>query len=167
MRLRNLKYHVVNRQLFHVRVWLICLYHSSWRHTRYSVLCLAVVVIVLAAGVVIIVVGVIIVIVSTSRGRELLYSGGSGRWRGGRYCVFGAAFPRTFRHPAVSNGWNRENDIYFSYSNSNFAIKSFILKNTDLKILSSSVLKDNDFKKRSVDSDGLVAVLKCERFVES
>ena len=58
---------------------------------------MTVVVIVLAAGVVVVVVvivsGVVIVIVSTSWGRELLYTCGGGRCRGGRYRVFGATFP--------------------------------------------------------------------------
>ena len=111
VRLRYLKYHVVNRQLFHVRVWLIRLHHRSRRHARYSVLCLVVVVVVLTVGVVVVVIvvvvaggGVVVVIVATSRGRELLHVGGGGGRRGGRHCVFGAAFSRTFRHPAVPNG---------------------------------------------------------------
>lgn len=119
MRLRHLMNHVVNGQLFHVSVGLICLDHRRGWYPRWDrVLALGVVVIVVIIVVIVVVVVLVVGVVVACVGCvQLLHFHGGHRCRrcrsrhGRRHCVLGAAFSRAFRHPAVSHGCKETREI--------------------------------------------------------
>lgn len=111
MRLRHLMYHIVHGQRLHVSVRLIGFDHRRRWHPRNRVLAIIVVVVIIV--VIIIVVLIVGVVIAGIRCGQLLHFHGRhsrcrrSRRHGRRHRVFGAAFPRTFRHPAVSHGYEK------------------------------------------------------------
>lgn len=114
MSLRDLKYNVINGQLFAVCIGLIRLDNGGWWNSGYHILTLTIIIVVVVIIVVIrvavvVVVDVIIVVIRTGvvvvvvvcGGCELLHSSTNGGCRR-RYVVLGPSFPRAFRHTPIS-----------------------------------------------------------------